>query len=525
MQKNFLRRIVLTSVALTIAGGCLLFPRPIQAKQLVVGIVQEPRTLDPHFQDLAANNAIALHLFDALVRMDENQKLHPGLAVSWRAVDPLTWEFKLRRGVLFHDGSQFTAEDVIFTVQRVSRVPHSPAPFTRYTRPISAMEAPAEDALIIRTSTPTPLLPALLSRVMIMSRKATEGKSTQDLDGGNGLVGTGPYRISAWTPGKQLVVTRHEEYWEGMQPWEHVVFKEIRSEKLRIKALQQNSLQVIERLSPTSVNDLQKDRRIEVQTGASNRIIYLHLDSNRSISPYIRDVEDNPLQKSGVRQAISLAIDRNKIAQEVLDGMGVPTAQLAPKDGFGYVPELQAERPDVRQAIRLLARAGYRHGFGITLHGPNNRFIHDESVVRAIAEMLNRIGLRVGSETMPKNVYFPKARKNDFSLMLAGLQIQFDDPAQAALQLLGTRKKASGFGTLNLGGYTNPALDSLLEKAMITVDPGAREQVTMELVSLGLKDYGIIPLYFEKNAWAARPPIKITPRRDGMTLAMSIHPK
>ena len=493
-------------------------------QQLVIGVVRQAKTLDPHFKDMVPNNRLRQHLFDTLIQQDANGNLKPGLATSWRAIDALTWEFQLRKDVVFHDGTPFTADDVIFTVQRIPRMPQSPAPLLRYTRHITGMEAPSPDAVLIRTDEPQPLFPNDLSRVAIVSRKAMEGKTLAELNTGEVWVGTGPYRFVSWVRGKQLVLARNESYWGGAQPWSQVVFRQIADEKGRIQAVGKG-VDVVERVSVNAFDMLRRNRKISIVQKASNRLIYLHMDSGREVSPFVREVEDNPLQKEKVRRALSYAIDRTYLTNNILKGAGTPAGQFTAKGSTGYVEGVAPDKHDPKQAIRLLASAGYRNGFWITVHGPNNRFINDSRVASAIGQMLGRVGLRTRVDTMNRIVFFPRAAKGDFSLMLVGQSIELGDPARTILEVLGKPSKNGISGRANLGGYANKQLDELLAQVMQAVEPDVRERLLQSAIKTALEDYGIIPLYFERNSWAIKKPLKMTPRLDGLTTAMSIQPK
>ena len=194
-------------------AGVVFLPRP--AACFRVGLSAEPGSLDPQYDNFPANNQIGLHLFEALVTQDEHQLLRQALAVTWRAVDELTWEFKLRDGVRFHDGTPFTADDVVFTLDRAAKVPNAPSPFTHFTRQILEIEVPDPLTIRLRTATPAPLLPRDLSAIRILSRRASsgpapEGKTTEQLNRGEGLIGTGPFRFVSWTRGRQLVLARND---------------------------------------------------------------------------------------------------------------------------------------------------------------------------------------------------------------------------------------------------------------------------------------------------------------------------
>src|SRR5690606_18598055 len=212
------------------------------ADDLVIGVSSEPSALDPHYHNLGPNNATKQHLFDALIEQDAKQRLQPGLAESWEALDDTTWRFDLREGVKFHDGTDFDAEDVIYSIERVPNVPNSPSSFSIYTTSIESMEAQDPHTLIIRTPGPRPLLPVELSNIAILSKETAEGSNggdwpkTEDFNNGKLAVGTGPYRFEEFVKGDRLVLTKNADYWGGEPEWDKVTFKPISSDGLRVAA-------------------------------------------------------------------------------------------------------------------------------------------------------------------------------------------------------------------------------------------------------------------------------------------------
>ena len=378
---------------------------PAYGGNLAIGLGADVTAIDPHYHNLTPNSNVAAHIFDYLVLRDERQRMIPGLAESWRTVDPLTWEFKLRRGVKFHDGSPFTAADVVASIERVPTVPNSPSPFTVYTKQIKEMIVVDPYTIRFRTATPYPLMPSDLTQVAIIS-KGAENASTEDFNSGKAAVGTGPYKLVRYAKGDRIELARNDDYWGGKTPWEKVTLRLLPADAPRVAALLAGDVQVIENVPTTDVARLKQERGLTLSRTVADRMIYLHMDSERDISPFVTDRDGkplgrNPLRDTRVRKAISKAINRQALVDNVMEGQAVPTGQLLPEGFFGYTKNLKVEPFDPEGAKKLLAEAGYPNGFGLTIHTPNNRYVNDAKVAQAVAQMLTRVGIVTRVEAMP----------------------------------------------------------------------------------------------------------------------------
>jgi peptide/nickel transport system substrate-binding protein len=281
---------------------------------------------------------------------------------------------------------------------------------------------------------------------------------------------------------------------------------------------------------PTAdIANLKKNPKVVLSQGVSNRVIYLHMDHDRDNSPFITDAGGkNPLKDWKVRKAISKAINRPAIVDRVMEGIAIPAGQLLPEGFFGVSPNLKPEAYDLEGAKKLLAEAGYPNGFGITLHGPNDRYINDYKICQAIAQMLARIGIKTQVETMPKAVYFAKASRGGpggtpaFSFILVGWGAGTGEASSPLKSLLHTWDKARGFGASNRGRYSNPEVDKMVEDALATVDDAKREKLLQKATEIAMQDLGIIPLHYQVNTWATRKGLAYQPRTDEATIAMSV---
>lgn len=506
-------------------------PPSAQAKDLTIALASEPTSIDPHFHNLSPNNALAMHFFDALVIFDEKQRPTPGLAVSWKPVDDLTWEFKLRKGVKFHDGSPFTADDVVFTFNRAGNVPNSPSSFGIYTKGKTAVKV--DDYTVhIKTPKPYPLMVPDVTAVEIVSKKNGEGATTVDYNSGKATIGTGPYKFVEYVPGDRIVMKANPDYWGGKPKWDNVTLKPIKSAPSRVAALLAGDVDVIEGVPTSDVARLKKDKRLQLSSGISNRIIYLHLDHARDDSPYVKAADGgpikNPLKKLKVRQAISKAINRKAIVARVMEGLAIPAGQLLPEGFVGVSPNLKPEPYDLAGAKKLLKEAGYPDGFQLTLHGPNDRYINDAKIAEVIGQMLTRLGLKMKVETMTRSVFFKQASRGGpdgtpkFSFILVGWGAGTGEASSPLKSLLATYDKSKGMGASNRGRYSNPAMDKVLEEALATVDDKARAALLAKATEIAIKDLGIIPLHYQVNTWGAKKGISYRARTDERTVAMMV---
>ena len=340
------------------AVAAVLLAGTVGAADLRVGLKLEPSSIDPHYHNLGPNNSAARHIFDRLVHTNDKQQLGPGLAVSWKPLSDTVWEFKLRQGVKFHDGSPFTADDVLFTFERAPNVEASPSSFALYTKGKTLKKI--DDLTIhITTERPYPLMPNDLSTINIISKKHGEGAKTADYNSGKAAIGTGPYKFVEWVPGDRLVLEKNPDYWGKKAAFDHVVIKPINSDPTRVAALLAGDVDMIDLVPTADIAHLKTNPEVVLSQGVSNRVIYLHLDHDRDDSPFVTGTGGkNPLKDLRVRKAISKAINRPAIVEKVMEGIAIPAGQLLPEGFFGVSPNLKVEAYDPEGAKKLLAEAG-----------------------------------------------------------------------------------------------------------------------------------------------------------------------
>jgi peptide/nickel transport system substrate-binding protein len=471
------------------------------------------------------------HFFDPLVKQDEQQRLKPGLAESWKPLDDTTWEFKLRKGVKFHDGSDFTADDVIATFKRVPNVPNSPSSLAIYTRPIKEAVAVDKYTLRLKTEKPYPLLPNDLSGIQILPKKVAEAAKTEEFNSGKLMIGTGPYKWVEYVSGDRVVMAANDKYWGAKPAFAKVRYRMISNSAARVAALLAGDVQMIEGVPTADIERLKKDARLTVTSAVSNRLIYLHMDSGREKnSPFVTDaagkpLEANPFRDPRVRKALSKMIDRDAIVSRVMEGQAQSAGQLLPDFFFGTSKRLKPEKYDPEGAKRLLAEAGYPNGFGVTLHTPNNRYINDERVAQAVAQFLTRGGIPTKVDAMPSAVFFSRGTKLEFSLLLAGWGAETGETSSPLRSLLATYDAAAGMGTANRGRFSDAGVDALLGTAIATIDDTKRGFMLAAAAEKAVGDLtGLVPLHYEVSTWAMRRNLAYKARADQYTFAFEVMP-
>ncbi|MFJ1300281.1 ABC transporter substrate-binding protein [Pseudomonadota bacterium AL_CKDN230030165-1A_HGKHYDSX7] len=526
MAFRFARGLTCASAAVLMAFGAL---SQASARDLVVALKTEPSSMDPQYHALTPNTQISQTLFESLVGVDNKLQPVPGLAESW-TVDGKVWTFKLRPNVKFSDGSPFTAEDVVFTYDRVPKVPNSPSPFTLYLGAVAKTEAVDAHTLRITTKDVAPNLLINLAQLPILSKKAAsgpaaEGKTTTELNSGDGLVGTGPYKFVSWKRGAELVFQRNEHYWGKQPAWEKVTYRPMTNAAARVAALLAGDVDMIEDPPTDDLPKLKGDKKLHVEETPSVRVVYVALDQHAEPSPGVQGTDKNPMKDKRVREALSLALNRDAIVDRVMGGVAKPAGNLLPYPMFGASKEhANAPKADVEKAKALLKEAGYPNGFSITLGSPSGRYVNDAKVAQAIAAMWTRVGVKTSVDAMAPPVFFKNRDSYQFSAYLAGWSVTSGEMANALTSLLMTRNPDAGQGTTNRSRYSNPKMDELVKQASSTMDDAKRAALLQEASNIAMDDYAMLPVHFELSVWAMKNDVRYQGRPDQTTLVQYATP-
>lgn len=505
---------------------------PASAQELRIGLKAAVDSADPA-QLYTPNRNVHLQVYEPLVAQDAQSKLLPGLAVSWRSVDPLTWELKLRPGVLFQDGSPFTAEDVMFTIRRI-QVSEGLRTYRIYTRDIVAMEAPDPLTVVLRTRQPAAGLPVNLTAFGIVSARAAKDAGAEDFNGGRAAVGTGPYRWVKLTQGQSVVLERNPGWWGGTAPWARVEYRFIPNDSARVAALLAGDMDVIDTVPPNLFERIESDARTRLVTTVSSFTLYLQLDQFRDVSPFVtlgegRRGPPNPLRDVRVRQAMSLALNRVSIARGAMEDGAVPAGQFMPPGFDGHDPGVTPRVADVARARRLLAEAGYPQGFGLTVHCTNDRYVGDAKVCQTVAQMLGAAGIRTAVETLPAAVFFRRAgnatTEPEFSAQMAIFSNLVGVGIETMNSLVFTVDATRGYGSSNRGRYSSAGLDASLSAAMAAFDPSEQERLVRAAVRQAIEDVAVIPIFHMKASWGLRRGLGLVARGDQNTFANDVRPE
>ncbi|MCC7282909.1 MAG: ABC transporter substrate-binding protein [Acetobacteraceae bacterium] len=520
-------------LAAGLCAGALLAagagPAPAQELRMAVGA--PVTSIDPHYHNLSPNNALAQEIFEGLFGTDAKARVIPVLAKAWRLVGDDVWEITLKPGVKFHNGNAFTADDVAFTLARAPDVPNSPSSFGIYTRAVKGVEVVDATTVRLRTNGVYPLLPVDLAQVMMLDRETHQNATTEDFNAGRVTFGTGPFRFVRYLPGDRIELERNATYHAEAPAWARVTTRIIVNDPARTAALLAGDVDFIDQVSTSDIGRLRRDQRVLLSEVVGLRIIYLAMDRMRGDggTPFVTDaqgkpISPNPLNDLRVRKALSGAINREAISQQLMEGASIPAGQFLPAGTFSYVPGLEPPPFDPEGAKKLLAEAGFAHGFNATIHGPNDRYMNDARIIQAIGQYWTRIGINTRVEASPWANFVARASRQEFSIFLVGWGTSTGEASSPLRSLVATYNRDTGMGPSNRGRYSNPEVDRLLAEALRTIDDEAREKLLQDATRIAMQDVGIIPIHIQKNVWAMRTGLSHDARADELTRAQDIRP-
>jgi len=487
-------------------------PDRAAAQSLVDGVGSEPRTADPYFHAEEPTNALNWNLYDGLTRFDDDYKLQPALAQKWEAVNDTTWVFHLAKGVKFHDGTPFTAEDVKFSIQRCGTWARS-----GYKDSVAQIErVEVVDPLTVKLITKGPfgILPAMMARVMIMSKAYVE-KTGDDAQAAK-PIGTGAYKLKEWIRGDHLTLVANEDYFRGAPKVKQVVIRPLTNDATRTAAMLSGEVHIINDVPVRDVARLKADAKVDVAIRDSVRAIFLQMDQSREKSPKVESpTGKNPFLDVRVRKAFYLAVNEEAIVKHVMNGFATVAPQMYPSSIFGYDESIKRPAYDPEKAKALLREAGYPNGFTVTLDAPNDRYVNDEQIAQAVAADLARVGIKVKVNAIPKNTFFPMLDRFDSSFSLIGWGNNPPDAIRFLDTNTHTIDKAKGMGRYNYGMYSNPKVDKLIQDSSRTLKQEERARLMKEAQRIAVvDDQAYIPLHFQVNIHAATKKLKWTPRAD-----------
>ncbi|UCG96548.1 MAG: ABC transporter substrate-binding protein [Burkholderiales bacterium] len=512
-------------IALAIAAA--LLASPVAGKTLRWASQGDPQTADPYSQNEGLTNMFSQSVHDMLVMRDNALRLVPGLAVSWQQVNDTTWRFNLRKGVKFHDGSPFTADDVVFSYERAQ---HPNSQLRQYSLPVGKPRRIDDYTVEFVQDRPNPITLEHATAIYIMSKAwATKHRVERPLDfkgkeetyASRNANGTGAWMLVSREPGVKTVLRRNPDWWgakEGRAPGnvDEVVYTQVSADATRTAALLSGQIDFVLDPPPQDLARLEASKDVKVVRGQENRVVFFGFDQQRDELLYSNVKGRNPFKDQRVRQAVYQAIDVEAIRSRTMRGSALPTGGMTPST-LPSSPEIEQRLPyDQAKARQLLAAAGYPNGFEVTLDCPNNRYVNDEEICIAVAAMLTRVGIQTKVTTLPRATYFPKLEKHDTSFFMLGWGGAVTDAQTTLSPVLRSFDEKTGNGSFNYGRYVNPRLDALIDAAAVEMNPEKRRQLVWDALKEHNAQFHHVPLHRQMIPWAMRSGVTVVHRADNV---------
>jgi peptide/nickel transport system substrate-binding protein len=492
-----------------------------QAQTVRIANQGDSLSMDPHSLNESLQLSVTGNVYEPLVGRAKDLSLAPALATSWKQTSPTVWRFELRKGVKFHDGTPFTADDVVFSLRRAA---DDGGDFKGVVGDVKEVRKINDHTVEVETKAPYPILPDQLSTTYIMSKKWCEdNQATRPVDRRKGLEnaasfranGTGPYRLRERQPNVRTTFVRNGAYWGKIDGnVQEVVFTPIGNDATRVAALLSGEIDIME---PVPLQDLERingSANARVIVGPELRTIFLGMDQKRDELLFSNVKGKNPFKDKRVRQAFYQAIDIEGIQKTVMRGASKPTALMVGPGVNGFNDSLNKRLPyDAEAAKKLLAEAGYPQGFEVTMNCPNDRYVNDGRICQAVAANLSRIGVKINLAAETKGTYFPKILRRDTSFYMLGWTPTTYD-THNALNALTRCPDDKGSGQFNLGAYCNPELDKLTLAIQGETDKAKRNQMIADAHKLHAADIGHIPLHQQSLAWGVSKKVNLVQLAD-----------
>ncbi len=495
---------ILRSLATAAATALLLGAGGmVSAQTLNFAYDADPVSLDPHEQLSGGTLQLSHMVFDPLVRWNKDHGFDPRLATDWERVDDTTMRFKLREGVKFHSGNEMTAEDVVWTIERLKSSPDFKGIFSGWT----SAEAIDDYTVEVKTDGPSPLILNTATYVFPMDKKFYEEGGAEiakhgDSFASKNISGTGPFTVAEREQGVKMVFERNPDYWDTESPGnvQTAILTPIKEAPTRVAALLSGDVDFIAPVPPTDLDRIRNDDSVKLVTLPGTRIITLQLNQKRN----------EALANPKVRQAMAYAINNEGIVKKIMQGFGTVAAQNSPEGYVGHNPDLKP-RFDLEKAKSLMEEAGYADGFSASMMCPNNRYVNDYKICEAAAAMLAKINIDIDLTTMPKAQYWPKYDERAADIMMIGWHADTEDSANFFEFLNMTPNADTGKGQYNSGNYSNPKVDEMTMASLTETDADKRAKDLQEVEQILYDDAAFIPLHWQDLAWAARNGVEIEP--------------
>ena len=513
----FMRKVLPAAAVLALSAASI----GVSAQTLRIANQGDALSMDPHSLQETVQLSVTSNIYEPLIGRNKDLSLAPALATAWKQVSPTVWRFELRKGVLFHDGTPFTADDVLFSLKRVAG---EGSDMKSNVNDIKEVRKVNDFTVDIETKAPFPILPQQLSNTYIMSKKWCEAnQAVLPVDRRKGIEnaasfranGTGPYRLRERQPNIRTTFTRNGAYWGKIDGnAAEIVFTPISNDSTRVAALLSGEIDVMEPVPVQDIERINSGAATKVLVAPELRTIFLGMDQKRDELLYSSVKGKNPFKDKRVRQAFYQAIDIDGIKRTVMRGASNPTALMVGPGVNGFMAEQNKRLPfDVEAAKKLMADAGYASGFELTMNCPNDRYVNDSRICQAVAANLSRINVKINLAAETKGTYFPKILRRDTSFYLLGWTPATYD-AHNALNALTACPDDKGAGLFNLGAYCNPKLDELTRAIQAETDQTKRNALFKEAFDLHAADIGHLPLHQQALAWGVSKKVDVVQLAD-----------
>ena len=505
--------------ALTAAAA--LIAVPAQAATLKWAAQNDVITLDPHSQNHATTNGILQHTYEGLVRYTKDFQVEPCLAISWQQISPAQWRFNLRRNVKFHDGTPFTADDVVFSYGRIIQPQGTNQIYVSGVKEVKKIDDHTVDLIL---GGPNPVLLRLLVDFRIMNRAWSVKNKSENVQNyvakeesyaSRNANGTGPYLIKLWEPDKRIVFAANPAWWDKLQGnATEVIYTPIKADATRIAALLSGDVDIVTDLPTQDVQRLRNEPKLKVLDGHEVRTIFIGMDQFSPELKYSSVKGKNPFKDMRVRKALNVAVDREAIKRVTMRGLSIPAAIMVAPGVHGHTPDIDKVSPaDVEGAKKLLAEAGYPNGFDFGLDCPNNRYVNDEEICQALVGMWARIGLKAKLNAQPMATFIQKIQKFDHDAYMLGWGVATFDGLYTLQSLMRT-KTTGADGSFNLGRISDAKLDSLIDAMKTETDVKKRDAMLREALVATRDNYYYVPLHHQLRPWAMKKNVSTVHKAD-----------
>jgi peptide/nickel transport system substrate-binding protein len=487
------------------------------------------KTLDPYTVKETTTIAHHAHVYEGLIARDKDLNVVPALAESWETLEPTRWRFHLRKNVKFHNGDPFTADDVLFSADRIR------AKGSNFLTnvPADAKFVKIDDYTVdVKLDAPNPILMSQWEGWYIMDKKWCEENNSVAPTPASATTpsyaslhenGTGPFMIESHQPGVKTVFKVNPNWWNKPEHnLKEIIFTPIGSAATRVAALLSGEVDIIEPVPTQDIQRVNASGTATVMSGPEVRTLFLGMDQERDELLYSNIKGKNPFKDIRVREAFYKAIDVDLIKTRVMRGLSTPSALMIAPQLFTLSKDFTRPKSDPEGAKKLMAEAGYADGFELTMDCPNDRYVNDADICQAVVGMLARIGVKVNLLAQPKAQYFGKVLKPggfQTSFYLLGWTPDSMDSHNVLYDILGCHDpKQPTRGEANLGGYCNKQLDTLADNVLVETDTAKRDKLIQQAFELVIKDYGYIPLHQQALAWGVSKKVKLPQRADNKVL-------